>query len=515
VENAIKFTHNFKRQGGHVYVETAVIGQEIHLIFRDEGMGFPPHETERLFDLFFQYNREHFEQQGAGIGLTIAQGLINLHGGRIEAQGREGKGSIFTVILPIHREKPAGTAPQPAARSRRRATVLVVEDDFFLLTGLQELLEIFDGKYDLHVLTATDGHIGLEVLQTHQPNLIISDIMMPEMGGYEFLNEVRKNPRWLQIPFIFLTAKGERGDIHRGWRSGVDEYITKPYDSDQLLEMVVSQLDRHFQVQSAVAQSFESIKRSILDLITPDIQQPLSAVAQYSEGLTLPLRQTAAAEDTLFAAELKTRLAEVTTDQELKDSLEEIQADSSILARLVEDLITLAELRTGEAESAYYMRAQPIITPHLLLTEVAQLYQLHPQQPVTTSITEADRHLPAIYGVSTLLVDSLSRIIDACIQWQTEPEVVLSLQAEAGAVDFIISGRLHVSKEELTQLEALFAGQYIAGTALLASTSLQIAYGNVALHNGRITIHPSATDDQAAANGRPYQITITLPPQDN
>jgi DNA-binding response OmpR family regulator/two-component sensor histidine kinase len=509
LDNAIKFTHTYKRGSGQVFVETAVTPHEVHLIFRDEGMGFPAHETEQLFDLFFQYNRGQFEQQGAGLGLTIAQGIINLHGGRIEATSEEGAGSTFTVVLPIYQEEELADRQSP----RRRATVLIVEDDFYLLTGLQELLEIFDGKYELHVLTASDGHMGLEVLQNHQPNLIISDIMMPEMSGYEFLQEVRQNPKWVQIPFIFLTAKGERSDIHQGWRSGVDEYITKPYDSDQLLELVVSQLDRHFQVQSALAQNFESLKRSILDLITPDIKGSLHTVTQYSEELTQPLRQVEATADPTAAGDIQARLTQVKDDQELKDSLKEIQADSIVLTRLVEDLITLAELRTGEAITAYHMRAQAIPDCHLLLAEMAQHYQ--PDESISLTVEKVAHDLPPIHGVSTLLTDSLSRIIDACIQRQAVPEVSLSAQATGSTVEFVIACDLPLTEAELAQIAAIFDGQAIAGSTLLASTRLQIAYGNVALHNGRITIQP--LNPEAIPNGtdQPYQITITIPIADH
>jgi DNA-binding response OmpR family regulator len=511
LDNAIKFTHTYKRGGGRVFVETAVTPKEIHLAFRDEGMGFPAHETEQLFDLFFQYNRGQYEQQGAGIGLTIAQGIINLHGGRIDAISEEGTGSTFTVVLPIYQEEPDGQ--QSPRQPRRRATVLVVEDDFYLLTGLQELLEIFDGKYDLHVLTASDGHMGLEVLQNYQPNLIISDIMMPEMSGYEFLQEVRQNPKWVQIPFIFLTAKGERSDIHQGWRSGVDEYITKPYDSDQLLELVVSQLDRHFQVQSALAQNFESLKRSILDLITPDIKGSLHTVTQYSEELTQPLRQAETAVNPTFAGEIQARLTLVKDDQELKDSLKEIQADSVVLTRLVEDLITLAELRTGEAVTAYHMRAQPIPDCHILLAEVAQYYQS--EESVTVNIEKVGTDLPPINGVSTLLTDSLSRIINACIQRQAMPDVSLSAQATDTAIEFVITCDLPLTEEELPQIEAIFAGQTIGGSTLLASTSLQIAYGNMALHNGRITIQPLNPGVTPDGTDQPYQIITAIPIADH
>ena len=97
-----------------------------------------------------------------------------------------------------------------------KAKVLVVEDDIHLLEGIRDILEL-DGYA---VLTAENGSLGLQVLQDQAapPDLILSDIMMPRMDGIQFLKEIRKDQRWLTIPFIFLTAKGEKADQHRGLR---------------------------------------------------------------------------------------------------------------------------------------------------------------------------------------------------------------------------------------------------------------------------------------------------------
>jgi two-component system, sensor histidine kinase and response regulator len=490
LDNAIKFTHKFRKQPASVRVETAVIDQEIHINIQDQGMGFPPQVSERLFELFYQHNREQYEQQGAGAGLTIAHGLVTLHGGRIDVISLEKDGSTFTVVLPVYQE--ASADQQLATGPAKTATVLIVEDDYHLLVGLQEMLQLFVETYKLTVLTAENGRAGLEILAQHQPDLIISDIMMPEMNGYEFLAEVRKNPKWIQIPFIFLTAKGEEHEIYQGLRSGVEQYITKPYTSNELIDLVVSQLDRHFQIQSATSQDFESLKRNILDLITPDLQQPLSSVAQ-------------------FSTELETRIQEVSTDKELINSLEDIQADSVTLTNLVEDLITLAELWTGEAVVGYEMRACPISSPYLLLHETVQQYQLDARQPVDLFLREGDQQAPPIYGVSTLITDSLHRLIEACLQRQTEPGVVLSLETAGDNLHLIITANLPLNQEELDQMQALFAGQRLATLGLLANTSLQIAQGNIDLHNGQIAIQP--LDPEAAADGssQPYQIIVAIP----
>src|ERR1043165_8550265 len=130
-----------------------------------------------------------------------------------------------------------------SSSTMEKAKVLVVEDDVHLLEGIRDILEL-DGYA---VLTAENGSYGLQVLhaQTASPDLILSDIMMPRMDGIQFLKEVRKEPRWLTIPFIFLTAKGEKADQHRGLRLGVDDYVVKPYDPADLLVKIETRLERH------------------------------------------------------------------------------------------------------------------------------------------------------------------------------------------------------------------------------------------------------------------------------
>ncbi|MCZ7669335.1 MAG: response regulator [Chloroflexi bacterium] len=98
--------------------------------------------------------------------------------------------------------------------------------------------------------------------------------MMPYMDGYTFLDEVRKNPDWVQIPFYSSAPKVNGRDIHRGLRSGVEEYITKPYNSDELLGLVVKQLNHYFRLRRSMSQDFDALKRSILGLITPDFRVP-------------------------------------------------------------------------------------------------------------------------------------------------------------------------------------------------------------------------------------------------
>src|SRR5690606_747749 len=165
------------------------------------------------------------------------------------------------------------------------ATILLVEDDASILDGMGDLLQIFDIGYEVEILKATNGEEGLALMQQHTPDLIISDIMMPRLNGFEFLAKVRENPAWVHIPFVFLTAKGKKQDIMEGRRSGAELYITKPFVSAELLELVKSQLDRTFQLQQVRQQKFGALKRNILQLLNHEFRTPLTYVTAYYDML--------------------------------------------------------------------------------------------------------------------------------------------------------------------------------------------------------------------------------------
>ncbi|MBE2198184.1 MAG: response regulator [Anaerolinea sp.] len=474
LNNALKFTYRRKKQHGQIRIVADHVDGTVRISFQDEGIGFPMHIRDRIFELFFQFNRGLFEQQGPGIGLTIAKAWVDLHGGIIDVISEEKKGSTFTVVLPawIAGQKPAGLATDQ--RNSQAVTILVVEDDLHLLIGLEELLQIYNGKYQFNVLTAENGRVGLQILAQQRPDLIISDIMMPEIGGYEFLSQVRQNPDWVQIPFLFLTAKGERRDVHLGWRSGVDAYITKPYDSDELLALIVSQLDRHFRIQNIAAQNFEELKRSILDLITPDFRLPLSSVAEYSEKLAVDLH-------------------EVETDAQLKESLHGIQNGSVRLTRLVEDLIALAELKTGEAEMAFALRAQLVTNIGAFLYDAAQHHRLKAEACGVSMRFTLASNLPATFSDTSLLLTGLQRLVEMSIDYcKAQPQSQITLESACVGDEVHLSLCLPMRLPQNDEAAFLVVGTGGDGNKLSLSPGIDLIRGIVELHHGRILIHEQA-----------------------
>jgi two-component system, sensor histidine kinase and response regulator len=472
VDNAIKFAHARRRPGGEVVLSATAGEADVHLSVRDNGIGFPDHVYDLIFEPFYQHNREQVEQQGSGSGLTIARGVVEMHGGRVTAESEEGRGSTFTVVLPVYSSEGIGYSRRRHER-QKQATILVVEDDLYLLDGLRELLEVDTSPYVFKVITATNGFDGLRLLEEYQPDLIISDIMMPKMDGYQFLERVRQNPTWLQIPFIFLTAKGERQDIHRGRRSGAEQYITKPYDSDKLLELIVTQLNRYFQVQGVVAQGFDTLKRSILDLLQPNIRRPLSTVTDYSHKLALSLESAQ-------------------TEEELKESLYGLKAASHRLTKLIEDFITLAELKTGEALSTFRMRARPLDVRALLYQSMT-VRESEMEGASGNLLLNLEQELPPVLGDDETLLNAVERLLAVAfsmVEHSLQGNISLSAQEQDDHVVVAIlvtNGRFEASTCDA--IAALFRDQDLSTLELGdAGPSLAIVKGIIDLHEGWVTM---------------------------
>lgn len=486
IDNAVKFMRPGSDHLQEICLKAKVRDGRVVLVVQDYGIGFPEYVQEQLFELFYQYDRGRMEQQGAGVGLAIVKGLVDLHQGQIQVRSEEGEGSRFEVWLPAYdaaRWNPG--RGQGGAGTGKAATILIVEDDPFLLTGLKELLEVHQSKYQLEVLIAGNGRDGLRVLERHRPDLIISDVMMPVMDGYEFLRQVRQQTDLLQIPFIFLTARGELSDIHQGLRSGVEQYIPKPYDVDELMQLVATQLDRHFQVESVVSQNFEALKREILGLLRPDFLTPLEMVTQQSQRLVHGLEA-------------------VQNDADLKLSLHSIRTASEQLTRLVEDLIALAELQTGEAEMIHQVRAARVSPADLsgLLMSVSYAVQMRGSLANVAFAYRVPPGLPSLYCDLEGVAQCLSRLY----------EIVLSLFGRQPAGQMVLlaetrPGELHLSvlaeqvwfPEEVASIIIPYCQQEQPQILdrVEFGPSLMVVKGIMRLHGGQVI---ARNDPQAGAS---------------
>ena len=186
--------------------------------------------------------------------------------------------------------------------------ILIVEDDPAVQEGIADILEV--AGYE--VLTADNGQKALDMLQKQQPDLIVSDIMMPQMNGYDFYEAVHGNPEWVTIPFIFLTAKGAKEDIRLGKQLGADDYLVKPFEREDLLIAVEAKLKRLEEVQRPALERAEQLEEQLtrserLALVgqlaaefAHEIKSPLSVITMQ----TALLQRQLGAEDREIAEDL-------------------------------------------------------------------------------------------------------------------------------------------------------------------------------------------------------------------
>jgi DNA-binding response OmpR family regulator len=410
LSNAVSFAGRGAGQAPEVRLTASASGDQLRIAVEDNGSGIPHSAHEQIFELFYQHNRQELEQQGAGAGLTIARGLAELHGGQIDVMSDAIAGTIFTVKLPL-----AAPGPKPPAVSVKDnkipATIMLVEDELFLLEGLRDLLQTYDCRYELTIMTAANGRRALDLMADRAPDLIVTDIMMPQMNGYQLMTEVRANPDWVDIPVVFLTARGERQDVLLGLSSGAEEYITKPYDVNELFAIVSAQLDRRFLRIGATKQSLEQMKVSVLELLLAEFTSPLADVEQYSDLLG-------------------ESLADVQSFEQLRTYLQGLENGSSHIARLVEDFILLVELRTGESVDWFKLQARPTAIN-------TALQDIGPRLQSGIDWLEVEIRYNLEAGQDLVLIDE--QLLEKCIERLAE-EVVLRCPQKSSVRLALISG---------------------------------------------------------------------------
>ena len=234
--NAAKYTH----EGGRIGISVEQEGHECVLRVRDTGVGIAPELLPHIFDLFTQAERSLARSQGGlGIGLALAQRLTILHGGKIEAHSVLGEGSEFVVRLPVAPTDAPQQSPsvletsQPATCPLR---VLVVDDNVDAAEALGMLLK--EKGHD--VRTAHDAPAALEAARDLRPNVVLLDIGLPGMDGYEVARTMRRQPTLKNVVLVALTGYGQEADRERSQAAGFDHYLVKPADFKKVQQILAT-----------------------------------------------------------------------------------------------------------------------------------------------------------------------------------------------------------------------------------------------------------------------------------
>jgi CheY-like chemotaxis protein len=229
----------YNRPGGSVTVGCSEDGAgRVAIAVRDTGHGIAAEDLERLFVPFERLGLEGGTIEGAGLGLTLAQRLVEAMEGTIAVTSDVGEGSTFTVELPRADDPLAAleeTGPGLPAAAGRTATVLYIEDN---LANLQLVKRALARQPGLTVLEATHGEAGLEIARTSRPDLVLLDLHLPDVSGEEVLEALAADPETCDIPVVIVSAAASKGRVQRLRQRGAREYLTKPIDIAELLAVV-------------------------------------------------------------------------------------------------------------------------------------------------------------------------------------------------------------------------------------------------------------------------------------
>ena len=333
ISNAFKFTTD----GGNIWVGIQFLDASRHdslgnveIKVSDTGKGIPEEMLDKIFDRFYQVcDPDTREAEGTGLGLALTKELIDLYRGNIIVESEPGKGSTFTVNLPVSaaqfREEEILTQPpdeviktEPVApvhehedykeseiiesqipdTTKDKPTILIVEDNADLRKYISRNLE---SNYS--IIFAENGKIGLDKAYENIPDLVISDVMMPEMDGMEMCKRLKTDERTDHIPVIMLTARADRYSKLEGLETGADDYLIKPFDTEELKVRVKNMLEQRRKLREKFRMEFlsdatgmglppkDQFINRLLDIFDQYISDPEFKITQLSGELNLSQSQ--------------------------------------------------------------------------------------------------------------------------------------------------------------------------------------------------------------------------------
>lgn len=370
--NAIKFTE----PGGRVTLRWGRAGEaQLRVHVTDTGIGIAKADLPKLFKRFSQVDAStNRRYEGTGIGLALAKEIVELHGGRIELESQPGLGSTFTFTIPLVIEPPqeevaveaahgvggdalradwthelhvaaerqlVGITPEPTPPQSPSFSpangqqVLVVEDN----PDMREFIA-FELQGEYRVLKAVNGIEGVRVAGEAMPDLIISDVMMPEMDGYQLCREIRKDPRTMHMPIILLTARADMAMKIEGLEHGADDYLTKPFNAQELRAKIKSlleqrRLEREIQQRNeALEAALEELKATQAQLVQSEKMAGLGMlVAGMAHEINNPINFAKNSLSVLQRAwdDLKPLLAQRDVETAATEAVEDVEASLGIV----------------------------------------------------------------------------------------------------------------------------------------------------------------------------------------
>jgi len=355
LSNAVKFT----APGGHIDIHLRVSDDQLTLSVSDAGIGIPSHELQNIFQRFRQVEGSSTRRfEGTGLGLALVKEFVDLLQGKISVESVEGEGSTFTVTCSAPRvdspKAPIDLMPAPGVRAQRYAPassaaandtslslpkVLIAEDNVEMASYIAGLLTPI-----AQTQIARDGRDALDQIGRWSPDLVITDVMMPERDGLSLCRDMKANPATALIPVVMLTAVTHREALLEGWKAGADEYLFKPFHPKELVTRIQSILKNRLaqkRAEEKISDLNENLSRHAQELEIAN-RELESFSYSVSHDLRTPLRAIDG-----FSKELLSNCEPRLNDRD-KDDLHRIRAATDRMSHLIDALLELSHVSRNE-----------------------------------------------------------------------------------------------------------------------------------------------------------------------
>jgi signal transduction histidine kinase len=495
VSNAVKFTQT----NGIITVGLHKESEDRWLIFvKDTGIGIPEADVGLVFQRFRQAEAPSTRRfEGAGLGLALVVEFARLLGGDVSVESKLGVGSQFSVTFTgkdASKAKPKETAatrktlvPQYGSKDSisqsqegDKPTVLIAEDNTELSAYIASVLESF-----CRIIIAKDGQEALDLMRASIPDLVISDIMMPEKDGLTLCREIKSDPVLKSTPVVLLTALTNRDSLIKGWESGADEYLFKPFHPKELTTRIRGILtgvsERRRAEMLALQQQKAQQTRDFMSTLAHDMQVPLLGSSRVFEML------------------LEGKLGEV--PEEIRTLIEQIQDRNKFLLKMTECLLEIYRYESGGKDVDF-----SDVDSKKLLDEVAAEYRTAAEEKHVKLTFKAEEVLPSVRADSKALKLLFSHLLDNAIKYGAEDSEIQIKQEEDGE-DLIVSicnsGSFIDEESQKILFEKFWRGQpgkrFVANTGL----GLYLCKRIVDAHGGSIQCKSEA--------GQTTTFTVALP----
>jgi signal transduction histidine kinase len=485
------FNHTFEGEIG-VSVDATPERNAFELKVWDTGIGIDAEDQAHIFDRFHRVQGARSRsQEGSGIGLALVHELVRLHGGCITVESAPQRGSTFTVRLPVGLPDLSGETPRSPVSSSARVAAFVEDASTWVpepetpaqqqhgngVTSLGRIV-VADDNPDMRryiaeilsdrwtILSAADGQAALRMIQNERPELVLLDVMMPMMNGFEVLAAVRSDARTRRIPVIMLSARAGEDAAIEGLEAGANDYVTKPFAAGELSARVRTQVEARYARDQAEAA--HQARDEFVAVVVHDLRHPLAALNWHLQILQRLLRQ-----------------GESVTSEQLAQFMQALEASVRSMSSQIDELRDATHLQSGRSLDLDLQRtdlvelAQAVVQRH---EDGSELNQVRLEVEVATLIGDWD---------AERLERVIANLLSNAVKYSpADSEITLRVGRDNGwGVLSVDDHGMGIPAADLPHIfERYRRGANVAGRVRGSGLGLAGARDIVAQHGGTITV---------------------------